>query len=118
MKKSQVKNLDKLWQQVIVAQDGKCLKCGTTQRLSAHHIFSRKNRSTRWDTNNGVCLCLAHHIFWAHKSPTDFTYWLEGIKGRPFLKRLRTKHNTIVKNQDYEKIKAKLEQEILKWEQK
>lgn len=116
MTKQNIKVLDRLWQQTIVAQDGKCLKCGKREALSAHHIYSRKNRSTRWDTDNGVALCVAHHIFWAHKNPTAFTYWLEGIKGRKFLKALQRKADKIVKNQSYEKIKAQLEEELTKYE--
>ena len=118
MTKPQIKILDKLWQQTIVAQDGKCLKCGKRppNPLTGHHIFSRTNRSTRWDLDNGIALCSWQcHINFAHRNPTEFTRWLEGIKGRPFITKLRKKANTIVKNQDYGKIKTYLEGELQRW---
>lgn len=67
--------------------------------LHAHHIYSRKNKSVIWDINNGICLCSKHHTFSdtfsAHKTPTEFTYWLESIKGRAFIDDLKVKAHKI-----------------------
>jgi hypothetical protein len=57
--------------------------------LNAHHIFSRHNKSTRWDIDNGICLCAGCHVFSdqfsAHKTPSEFTYWLEKQYSREYI---------------------------------
>jgi predicted restriction endonuclease len=50
--------------------------CDETRTLQAAHIFSRNNRSTRWDFFNILCLCAKHH-FWAHQNPILFTEWVK-----------------------------------------
>ena len=71
-RKSLTKRLDKLWSLAIRSR-GRCdfqsEKC--SPQLQAAHIYSRKNRSTRWVLVNGLCLCVAHH-FWAQQNPTEF----------------------------------------------
>lgn len=92
------KQLDILWAQKVKERaKGKCeLNCRNNQSiLHAHHIFSRKHKSTRWDLNNGIALCPACHLYLAHKSPTEFTFRLLDIKGRDFLDRLRIKANSV-----------------------
>jgi hypothetical protein len=75
--------------------------------LNSHHIYSRSNRSTRWDLENGVCLCVGHHTFStkfsAHKTPTEFTEWLYKEKGEPFMNELRVKAHAIAKLKLFEK---------------
>jgi hypothetical protein len=93
------KKLDILWSKLVRQRDKKCMYCQSTEYLNAHHIFSRSNLSTRWDLANGICLCSGCHTFSskfsAHKTGTEFTYWLESIKGREFLDKLRLKaHST------------------------
>jgi hypothetical protein len=75
--------------------------------LNSHHIYSRSNRSTRWDLENGVCLCVGHHTFStkfsAHKTPTEFTEWLYGVKGEEFMSELRVNAHSIAKLKLFEK---------------
>lgn len=61
--KSFVKWLDRLWGIVIHNRDDRCQWCGKQDgKLDAHHIFGRTNKSTRWDTKNGILLCFyCHH---------------------------------------------------------
>jgi 5-methylcytosine-specific restriction endonuclease McrA len=96
------KKLDKLWSESVRKRDGKCMYCGSKDYLNAHHIFSRSNRSTRWDINNGITLCSGHHkfssTFSAHKTHVEFTYWLEEKLGRDFLNDLRIKARSINKD--------------------
>jgi len=108
MQQSQIKELDKIWYNIIKQRDIYCQKCGSNKALAAHHIFSRTHRSTCWDINNGILLCYPCHIFKAHKDPTEFTIWLEELKGRKFINALRRKKNQIVKNQKYEDILMEL----------
>ena len=55
--------LDKLWSLLVKHRAGwRCEYCGSREKvLNSHHIYSRSNRSTRWDLENGVCLCGKHH---------------------------------------------------------
>lgn len=97
--KSKLKNkMDKLWAKC-VRLNGKCEYCGSTQNLNAHHIFSRSKISTRWLLINGICLCVSCHTFStsfsAHKTPIEFTYWLEESKGKRFINKLRKEANEV-----------------------
>ena len=96
------KVLDNLWSEAVKIKDGmQCVVCGKTTHLNSHHIFSRSNRATRWDIENGITLCVSHHVFGskfsAHKTPTEFTYWLEDKKGKVWLQYLGVKARGIAK---------------------
>lgn len=100
--------LDVAWSKLVKLRAGmKCEYCGKSSPLNSHHIFSRSKRSVRWDAMNGVCLCVAHHTFSsgfsAHKTPTEFTYWLEDVKGRPFIDMLTQKAHQTSKLHKHEK---------------
>ena len=101
--------LDKLWSLLVKHRAGfKCEYCGTREkRLNSHHIYSRANRSTRWDLTNGVCLCVGHHTFStkfsAHLTPTEFTEWLYKEKGEAWMSDLRVKAHAIAKLKSFEK---------------
>lgn len=64
-KKSIGKSCDDLWSKCIRARDVKCIKCGKPS-TEAHHIFGRRNKSTRWDLRNGIGLCSYCHVFDKH----------------------------------------------------
>lgn len=80
----------------------KCEYCPKTDNLNSHHIFSRANRSVRWDLDNGVCLCSLHHVFSsvfsAHLTPIDFVEWLKDKRGEEWYQSLRVKAKSICKN--------------------
>lgn len=102
------KKLDDAWSLLVKLKAGmKCEYCGKTTPLNSHHIFSRSKKSTRWDVKNGICLCVGHHTFSstfsAHKTPTEFTYWLERYKGREFMELLTIKANQTSKLHTFEK---------------
>ena len=103
--------LDDLWAEIIKDR-GSCEYCFGTQNLNAHHHYGKRALSTRWEFDNGVCLCPNHHtfssIFSAHQTPADFVKWIEDKRGQNWADRLRKKHNKIVKFTDedlLEKIK-------------
>lgn len=55
-------HLSKDWSQKVRARDGKCVECGATGRLHAHHVKPWKHHpELRFDLNNGVTLCPACH---------------------------------------------------------
>ena len=101
--------LDKLWSLLVKHKAGwRCEYCGSREKmLNSHHIYSRSNRSTRWDLENGVCLCVGHHTFStkfsAHKTPTEFTEWLYSVKGESFMNDLRVRAHAIAKLKPFEK---------------
>lgn len=115
--------LDDAWSKLVKLEaEMKCEYCGKTTTLNSHHIFSRSNRSVRWDETNGVCLCVAHHTFSssfsAHKTPTEFTYWLEDKKGREFVDDLAVRANTTKKwfKHEKEELLEKLLEKISQYE--
>jgi len=72
------KKLDRLWFEAIYKRDkGICQYCKRGDTLAAHHIFGKKAYpSGRWNLDNGVLLCYAHHIFYAHAKPEEFRRWV------------------------------------------
>jgi len=90
-----IDKLDKLWGK-LVKVGGVCEHCGVmAKKLDPHHIFSRSNLNTRWDLDNGCCLCSGCHTlsssFSAHKTPLEFVDWLYKTKGEAFIDNLRKK---------------------------
>jgi hypothetical protein len=53
----------KLWRQSVYKRDGfKCILCGKSHTLEAHHILpKRTNPELIYDVNNGITLCRVHH---------------------------------------------------------
>lgn len=100
-------DLDNAWSELVKLRAGKkCEVCGKPDSLNSHHIYSRSKRSVRWDVMNGICLCVGHHIgnkFSAHKTPNDFTYWLEKKRGQHFMDLLSAKAHRQSKLMDFEK---------------
>ena len=110
MKKTDIKKLDKLWSlKVKERAKFKCEYClaGEDKILNSCHIIGRRNRSTRWDLENGMCLCYSHHMAYDHHLPQHEDIRNEVI-GQKRITRLTKKRNVIAKNQDYETIKEEL----------
>jgi hypothetical protein len=107
------KRLDDLWAKAVKKRArSRCEYCGKTTTLNSHHIFSRSNRATRWDVNNGVCLCVAHHVFGnmsAHKAPIEFVEWLKEKRGERWYDTLRQKAKTVARKPDKQQIREELE---------
>ncbi len=102
------KKLDDAWSELVKLEAGmECEVCGKKDRLNSHHIYSRSKRSVRWDVLNGVCLCVGCHTFnsnfSAHKTPTEFTYWLHETYGDEYMEELKTKAHKTVKWFKHEK---------------
>lgn len=97
-------HLDNLWRFAIYRRAGYvCEYCGATGQLNAHHIFSRSNFAVRWDIENGVCLCVSHHIFGNlsfHKSPAEMLEWIKEKRGMEWYERLLKKARTMIKTSE------------------
>lgn len=99
-RKKEKLNKDIDWAKQVKERDNfRCVYCGDNSYLNAHHIFSRNNLTTRFDLDNGITLCAKHHTFSnefsAHKTPTEFTYWLEKLKGKDFIENLGKKARSL-----------------------
>lgn len=100
--------LDEAWSLLVKLKAGMlCEVCGTSNALSSHHVHRRAAISTRWDVDNGICLCSEHHTdsssFSAHKTPALFHEWLIEKKGDEFVYNLRQKYNQTLKLLPFEK---------------
>lgn len=76
---------DTRWGKMVRERDGKCLYCGDTETLQAHHLFPRSRSGTRFELQNGITLCASHHTFnyefSAHKTPEKFKRWAKKFLG-------------------------------------
>lgn len=95
---------DKEWGKSVKNRDDwKCVICGSTERVNAHHLIVRENHETKFDINNGLTLCPKHHFFCrkvsAHNNPLGLWLWIE--KNRPDqLNYCRIKMQEILANED------------------
>ena len=79
-------NLLSKWSKTVRERDGnRCVVCGATKYLNAHHILPKKYfRDLALELNCGISLCPRHHIFngfSAHMNSIWFSHWL--LKNRP-----------------------------------
>jgi hypothetical protein len=63
-----LKKCSEAWSKAVRCRDGRCLVCGATENLQAHHwLISRaRSRRYRFDLRNGVTLCYGHHLRGIH----------------------------------------------------
>ena len=71
---------DTAWS-LVVRRDGRCLICGRTDHLQAHHLITRWVPQLRHEPLNGVCCCPTHHK-WdkkisGHQSPFGLAWLLQ-----------------------------------------
>lgn len=102
------KKLDDNWSEAVKLRAGnRCEVCGGKYLISPHHIFGRTSRSTRWDLDNGICLCVNCHTesskFSAHKTPDKFREYLDTRFGEKFMNDLERKSAEIYKPIEGEK---------------
>lgn len=66
------KKCDELWSKAVRTRDGRCLLCGKTDGLAAHHYIHTKGSSLhhRYNIKNGIALCYACHIYKVHTKAT------------------------------------------------
>lgn len=96
---------DDLWSEAVkVNYNKRCAYCGTSENLNSHHIFTRSRMGTRWNIDNGICLCANHHTFSqqfsAHGTPAKFNEWLIGIKWEDFVQSMERFSLAVTKVKD------------------
>ncbi len=100
----------RLLQEIVVKRDGICRApwCNKPATVG-HHIFKRDRAATAHDPRYSFGLCHECHVVWAHGEPNDFREWLISEMGQDEYDNGRRLSNTVVKYQDYAKIKETLE---------
>ena len=102
------KQLLKLWAEVCKKRAGyrceyPCCSVKATQ-LHAHHYYSKRNASTRYDPQNSICLCAVHHTFGmeaAHKDPNFKDIIItSGVRTEDWHWDITERKNRIVKKND------------------
>ena len=62
IKRTRCSSLSREWVKNVKDRDKKCMKCGSTHRLAAHHIVPWvEDEEKRFDLNNGIALCCSCH---------------------------------------------------------
>jgi len=56
------KKLLKIWKEIAKNRDERCQFCGSTNKLTVHHIISRKWKLKRYSPDNALTLCMYCHI--------------------------------------------------------
>ena len=107
-KKTLKRKLDKLVSEII-RKRGKCEHCGKNIKLQVAHVFSRTYNSTRFYSDNLLCLCASCHWFF-HKNPVLFGEWVKKHLGKKKYENLKRKKEQIKKwiIQELEEIYKKL----------
>ena len=117
-RKRLIKELDKLWTEIVKLRAGnKCQYCGRNNiRLNAHHIHSRSRYATRWDLDNGVCLCFTHHRL-MHDDPEEAMKFYKTLFTQEQWEQLKTKAHQLAKFSlaDLEQMRDKLKEELKKF---
>jgi len=97
-KKKLAKECMTLWAKIIKLRAGEVCEypgCNKTSNLNAHHIFTRAKTSTRYDVENGMCLCPTHHTLGAdgaHRDPEFKDIIVKnGVRTEAFYRKLRLK---------------------------
>lgn len=104
--KTELKRLDKkadtLWSKCVRARDKKCVLCGNTTSLQAHHWIVTRNQSSKYkfDLRNGVTLCYGCHIHGIHSKPS--VYLLNKLKDACLAQGIATQEdiNEIIANRN------------------
>jgi len=96
------KKADKLWSEAVkINYNYECQYCWKKEYLNSHHLYTRSRRATRWDIENGICLCSWCHTlssnFSAHQTPLEFFERLEWIRWRDWIDELSNKSRHTIK---------------------
>jgi len=101
-RKKLVAKLDKVFSEYIRKRDGnRCVTCGSLERPTCGHVFSRSSYSTRWDEQNAWCQCWGcnyKHEF----DPYPLTEYARKTLGQELYDEVHLRYNTPHKFKDFE----------------
>jgi len=111
------KKLDAIVSSYIRLRDKKCVICGSSERLTNGHLFSRTNLATRWDIReDGNCHCQCLSCNYRHEFDFyPFQNWYINKFGKRKFDNLYKKYNSVSKlteddlSKIYDHVKFKLE---------
>ncbi len=111
MKEWTSKKADKIFSEAIRARDGKCQRCGNTERLTNSHFWGRNRSSTRYSFENCIALCFLCHLFkWEHEKQGEYMDFMKkwlGLKGYKALEKLA--HTTMSRRDAIKKLQSELD---------
>ena len=120
-RKSLENKADRLWSLCTIKRDKKCMWwikkekrfCGSTSKLSAHHIRTRDNHATRFLLHNSLCLCWSHHVLQKYR-PQKFHDGIIDIIGQAKYDYLRELSEAVCKlsTADLREIVESLQREL------
>ena len=116
-RKTLVKKCDKIVSLYIRARDKYCVVCGSPERLTNGHLFSRTAYSTRWDiTKDGNCHCQCWGCNYRHEfDPYPYMQWYRSNFGSKKLDDMHTrfkqtkKYSNVDLEELYEKVRGEYE---------
>lgn len=77
------RELDRLCrEQVFYRDSGKCIRCGGERHIQWCHVYSRRYKSLRWDTDNSMTLCAGCHLLWHHQPAMMVAWWASKFPDR------------------------------------
>lgn len=91
-----IKKADKAVSDWVRAFSGRCVICGSVERLQCGHLFSRVAYSTRWDERNIYCQCAGCNLRHEH-DPYPLMRYAESVWGREEIDDLYRKFRSPVK---------------------
>lgn len=97
-----------LWSRCIRARDLTCRGCNSDFRLSAHHVRSRTNLSTKYLLDNGICLCWKCHSLQKF-NPERFQDLVIEIIGDVEYQRLKRMSQAVVSKHTEQDLEDKIE---------
>ena len=112
-RKTLVKKLDKLVGDFVKLRDDyRCVQCGSTDKPSWGHLFSRRSYSTRWDLENSYCQCWPCN-FKHSKDNYDYYWWFQNRFGTEKFNQLRVRYKSSRKltNVDLQELYEKMLEE-------
>jgi hypothetical protein len=79
----------KKWSDGVKKRDGKCMRCGNTEKLSSHHIYEKNlHKTLTYEIDNGITLCDGCHQGYHKKydsmgssKPSSLNEWINSYKG-------------------------------------
>ena len=115
MKKPSRKSLEKqvydLWSLCVRGRQRVCRICGSDRGLQAHHIRSRSNAATRFDLENGLCVCSKCHCQQKFR-PEWFQDQVISIVGDQKYRTLKVKSLQVIPSVDLIEMKDFLKQKL------
>lgn len=102
------KEMDTIHSRRVRSRDKICQKCRKAKATQCAHIFERGKLSTRWDMDNSIGMCFYCHLYWAHRSPVEFTLWIQERMGASQFAALKRKSQKIYDSSNLKRDYAEL----------